>query len=228
MRSIKAAIVLDKQESDHGRNYQNGFTLVELIVALALLSLVSLFLFDAALTQWSNMQRISRAFAEVRSLTMREMIFRDVTQDMIPSWPESDEAEFQGTRDRFAGSTLRSLSDTPPHRLPLEAVLERGNDGHRLVLRQQSDELVLLEGLVRAGFDYRGLDGNWREAWPPEDNPGNGFFDDGQYYATPPLPETIRLRFSLDGQERVWIVAINSSPRLPFRIQDFVGGNTTP
>jgi len=212
--------VRDKWENCGSGDRRSGFTLLEVIVTLALLSLVSLLLFDASITQWSNMRRISHAFERANSLTLRELVFRDTVSALIPAWPDTDEPVFEGDGQGFAGMTAQPLAARARDLGFLEVSLEDGEAGRRLVLRQRESESVLLEDVGSARFAYRALDGSWYETWPPEENPGSGFFNDGQFFDTPQLPETIRLTFRRNGERGVWMVPIARAPHLPFRVRD--------
>lgn len=217
---VREAAAEGKDEYSPFRGGEAGFTLLETIVTLALISLISLILFQSVTTYWSNMQRVSAAFDRANSMALREAIFRNLVGEMVPGWPETPSQVFRADEDSFSGLTNRPFDTRHPRLLPLAVSLERGTGISRLIVRTGESAVVMIEGLEAARIDYRGMDGLWRSSWPPEANPGNGFFNDGDFFATPQLPESIRLEFVRGGKAHSWIVTLENAKTLPFRVQD--------
>lgn len=217
-----------KEESVTTSGEQAGFSLFELIVALALVSLISVVLFQSVVTQWTNVQRVSAAVDQVRQIALREAVLRDVVGHIVAGWPEQAGTVFRGTDHGFSGLTARSTLPGRHGLFPLEVRVVDGDSGaQRLILRQEESTIGIIDSLDLARLSYRGLDNQWYERWPPEANPGNGFFDDGDYFPTPPLPEAVRIDFTFRGEKMSWIFALSRSKNLPLRAQDLVGQSET-
>lgn len=208
-----------KVESGSEQGTEAGFSLMEIIVTLALLSLISTILFQSVVTQWSNMQRVSAAFDRAQSQPLRAALFRDVARELVPAWPNSPERVFNGDGAGFEGMTLRPLSAGNRKLTVIKVALENDSTPQRLVIDTGDGQQTLVEGIENGQFDYFGMDGQWHEAWPPKANPGNGFFQDQAFFQTPALPEAIRLRFQISGTLALWVVPLENRHRLPFRLE---------
>lgn len=185
-----------------------------MIVTLAILSLMSVILFQSVTVQWSAMQRVSAAFDRAGAERVRETTFRQVLHGLVPAWPEQPRRGFRGDERGFSSVTDQPLTGTVSGLHPLTVSAEA--ETLRLQVR---DQAVILASGRPAYFAYRGLNGDWYKSWPPESNPGNGFFQDGDYFDTPALPESVRVTFGGD-ETKQWVVHVGSSAGLPFRIQD--------
>jgi prepilin-type N-terminal cleavage/methylation domain-containing protein len=209
-----------KSESVRKLQHSAGFSLIEMIVTLALLSLISLILFQSAITQWSNMQRISLAFERAQNLPLREEIFRDVAGQLLPGWPEQQIGIFRGGPEGFSGITLRPFSALDHQLAPLDVRISNQGAGQSLIMGGEDANDILASEISNARFDYKAMDGSWHDRWPPETKPGNGFFTDQVYFETPQLPEVIRLRFSRSNTRHIWYVTPHNRNSLPFRLED--------
>ncbi|TCP32956.1 prepilin-type N-terminal cleavage/methylation domain-containing protein [Rhodothalassium salexigens DSM 2132] len=210
----------DRQQPWSRRAASGGFSLIEVIVTLAIVSLVSTILFQSVTTHWGNMQRIDAAFDRAREGGVRAQVFRQVVVHLLPAWPEQEEARFRGGPSGFSGLTGQAASASEAALTPfsIEAVAGRGVGPLRLRLVDR--DVVLADPVRDVRVEYLALNGRWLDRWPPEENPGNGFFSDGQYFDTPPLPEAIRIRFVDARGPQAWIATVGTSTGLPFRIQD--------
>ncbi len=162
-----------------------GFTLVEMLVTLALVALVSSLLWQALAT----VAQLEGQLARTRSLSNDDLLRRAWVEQALAgtmTGPQGDPVRFSGR-----STSLSSYTTMPPwpgslgpELMTLE--LERSGDGQRLVARRPGSELPL-ELWRWAGaegrFDYLDAGGHWHELWPPPDAT-----------RAEPLPAAVRLR----------------------------------
>ncbi len=162
-----------------------GFTLVEMLVTLALVALVSSLLWQALAT----VAQLEGQLARTRSLSNDDLLRRAWVEQALAgtmTGPEGDPVRFSG---RATGlGTYTTMPPWPgslgPEWMTLE--LERSGDGQRLIARRPGSELPL-ELWRWAGaegrFDYLDTGGSWHEVWPPPNAA-----------RSEPLPAAVRLR----------------------------------
>lgn len=181
------------------RNRAAGFTLLETIVTLMIVSLMVALLMQA-LSQVLNLrQRVLRLQAEARTAALQERWFRESLQGAIADLPDAF-GEFDGSPDRLEFVSAVLLDSDGLGRVNWEIVRHAGG----VALAHQGpagERFLVVEGpLVSAEFDYRGTDGEWQPRWAPEG-------DDREV-----LPRLVRFRAE-GGRGRIhWIVAVPTDP----------------
>jgi prepilin-type N-terminal cleavage/methylation domain-containing protein len=166
-----------------------GFTLVEMLVTLAIVALVSSLLWQALAT----VAQLESLLARTRALSSDDQLRRAWVEQALGgtmTGPQGDPVRFTGHGTRL--STYTTMPPWPgslgPELMTLE--LERSGDGQRLIARRPGTEAAL-ELWRWAGwdgsFDYLDATGRWQEVWPPPNAPP----------AT--QPSAIRLRGPLAG-----------------------------
>lgn len=201
---------------------QSGLSLLEMLFALALISLMSLILTQSSIRHLATVDRVAQAVTDVTLNEVRLNSISQVLRRSVGAWPEQEALHFVGRADRLSGLTDQPLSGQRGGVVPFQAAFVPDGVDLALVLSVDGTSLTLLRSLTEARFDYRAETGQWFEAWPPERNPGNGFFNDGLFYATPPLPNSIRLRFVKGGRMQVLVIPIDRLGGLPNRPQDIL------
>ncbi|NJM34748.1 MAG: prepilin-type N-terminal cleavage/methylation domain-containing protein [Rhodomicrobium sp.] len=199
---------------------QLGFSLFELIVALAIVALASAALFQSANQWWRLSARSAAAADSALSAVADQIMFQRVVRGLIYAWPEEEQL-FTGAPNAFSGITRTPLHALAPDIAPVTlAILEGIN--RRLVYQAGGFEWTLKDlGQGRADLSYLGADNVWRSSWPPEQNPEPGPFNDAAFYATPQLPLAIALTISAPGGSEVWIADVASAPLTPpIRLSD--------
>jgi prepilin-type N-terminal cleavage/methylation domain-containing protein len=198
---------------------ENGFTLLETLVALAILSVASLALFQSTANMLSLSDRaVSLAERTVDDAVARR-VFRASVDNLTPSWPEYPEHVFQGD-----AHTISAISDAVPRAngeilAPFSWRLQI-NEPNRvsLVMDAKSEHWDVYEFRAQAAaFSYLGVDQNWYDIWPPRDVPSNGFFDDVKTLDMPQFPLAVRLTVQTDAKDIVWIAPISANTILPIR-----------
>jgi len=196
---------------------ERGFSLMEMLVALAILSISAVLIFQSLLAQSALTARIETLSLEAGRDAIRRAGFTEVVGGILPSWPEDEETPFIATDRQLSGVSSRALAATP-----------EGLTAFRFDLSGSPTELVYSSGgrQVQLGtfsedatFSYLGADGNWYDKWPPEKTPDFGPFDDSGSFRTPPVPKAVRIqtetRADLD-----WIAKLEWQAPLMARRQD--------
>lgn len=203
-------------------NHQRGFSLLELIASLAIVSLVSAALFQS-MAAWMRLSaRAGAAADETLTSIAGQQMFDRAVGGMTFAWPEETNAQFIGAADGFSGLSRSPLQGLFPQLSVIQFSVRSPRPGEKggIIYTSGAADWTLQEFDGRATLSYLGEDGVWRPSWPPASNPEPGPFADADYYAIPKLPAAIRLSYLNDGAENVWIADISGKPRVPQRLQD--------
>lgn len=164
---------------------RRGFTLVEMLVTLAVMALVSSLLWQAL----STVAQLERRLDRTRTLSNDDQLRRAWVEQAlfgVMTGPEGDPVRFKGSSTRLSGYT--SMPPWPGLLGPelMTLTLEQDANGQRLLAQRPGSDssLELWRWVGAAGsFDYLDGSGHWLDAWPPA----------GPAPASP-LPAAIRLR----------------------------------
>lgn len=183
------------------RRHARGFTLLEALVTLVIVSLIVAVLMQAlsqALVMRTSLIRYQR---ETREAALQEMWFRDTVAGAVADLPDGY-GPLRGTAEALSVPTLAPLSPGGLVRAEWRLAPVRG--GHALVYRDpRVGEVVVFPGPLRgAGFDYQGDDAQWRPGWVAA--------PDGDA-----LPRAVRLRAAGPASDIEWVVPILGAPRPP-------------
>lgn len=187
-----------------------GFTLVEMLVTLALVALVTSLLWQALATVAQLEGQLSRT----RTLSNDDRLRRTWVMLALTgamTGPQGDPIRFTGRPLRV--STYTSMPPWPgslgPELMLLE--LEGNSDGQRLIARRPGNDTPLELWRWAGGdgrFDYLDAGGNWHEVWPPPN-----------VTRAEPLPAAVRLR---GPQAGVVLVALTTTQGQMLRQQDLL------
>lgn len=205
----------------------SGFTLLETLISLAILSVVSLALFQST----TALLRITDSAVGAGNRTLESAIstrtFRVSVSGLTPAWEEQEQDIFFGNATTFSGLSTDVPTFSAQSLQKLTYTLVQGEGDVVLLEVQAAQERWVLHELQvsQASFSYLGSDQKWYEVWPPKEVPSTGFFDDVNYKKMPQLPLAIRLhgaggRQNLPGHEREvdWVVPVLVPRTLPIRV----------
>ncbi|MFT7222413.1 MAG: prepilin-type N-terminal cleavage/methylation domain-containing protein, partial [Candidatus Azotimanducaceae bacterium] len=150
-----------------------GFTLIEVLVVIAITGLVSVLTLQMLTIMFRGYDQVSQFQSEMSQESMRNAWFRDSIAVMVASLDE--EFSLKGDTRSIAGFTLAPLLGHPGKITPISWTIEA--DGNNEVLWYEEEEQSRLKiaswESADVSFAYRGQRSGWLPDWPPEDlSPG--------------------------------------------------------
>jgi prepilin-type N-terminal cleavage/methylation domain-containing protein len=181
-----------------------GFTLVEVLVTLVLLSMVGAIVFGSLGQVLDARARLRPYLDHADETALIAAWFRQTVQALIPDY-DTGPNRFTATENGFAGLTASPLIGPPgtPTGFAWALKYDAGLDTSVLeYIEMQSKAIPIARWPGKHGsFDYFDQDHEWRREWPPAGlNEGS---------ARPQLPQLIRLR----GVPREVLPMIIAAPR---------------
>ena len=197
---------------------EEGFSLFEVLIALAIMSVVSLALFQST----TQLLSVSEKSVSVTGNTLDDFVLNETFQSLVvgivPAWPEDEENIFRGDEAGFsglvAGSTLLQQGGVKPFSANVSVQNALGNQSF---IDFQFDGAPLISQPVEGvsyEFSYLGWDQKWYNFWPPEEIPSTGFEGDNLFLEMPQLPEAIRL-MSLNEDASFFLLASRNETAYP-------------
>jgi general secretion pathway protein J len=186
-----------------------GFTLLELLVALAIFSLLSVLGYRAVAALTSSEAQLS---AEAQRWQALDTLFARIEADFRQAVPRPARegavraAAWSGTLDARSNASLRFTRAGP------EFAVEPGSAGQRIGYRLTGDTIEVLywprvdnapgvtpvayglvSGVASFRLGYLGADGAWQDRWP--------------VLGAPEVPRGVRVELTLAGGERIerWV-----------------------
>ena len=196
-----------------------GFTLLETLISLAILSVVSLALFQSTSMLLRITDRAVQAGERALESSIARKTFRSSIGGLTLGWSEHKEDIFIGNERSLSGLSrdvpalfAQRLQRVSFHLIPTDT------DTITLEVRMEDSVWSLHEFTAqRAKFSYLGTDQKWYEAWPPQQTPSTGFFDDAAYLQIPQLPLAVRISGVNRGEKFSWVADIADVHRPLYR-----------
>ncbi|MDO8890549.1 MAG: type II secretion system protein [Sulfurimicrobium sp.] len=192
---------------------QRGFTLLEILVVLVIVSLASGILFQA-MGQVAHLQK--KFGVELVHAQQGEMLsnwFQQSIEGLLPDYPDGKN-KFSGSERRLSGLTTNPLAaeNGVPSPLVWELAFDAGTGETRLLYGASKDAAPVISWLGNKGkFTYLDSKGELHESWPP------------RLGLWPQLPAAIRVETLRDGEPAI-IMAVPMGPANPLpRIVDIIG-----
>lgn len=209
------------------RSQEHGFSLLEMLFALAILSIASLALFQSssALLQLSN--RAVSAGERTLSSALDRQLLNNITDGILPTWANIEVGEFKGSAHIFRGQTTGAPQNGMTRPVLFSLQLEPNKNGNMQLVYQRTVDpdanvkvtkpWVLMKSLPKKShWLYMGVDHKFYEKWPPKALPSRGFFNDDLLLTIPELPEAIKL---VDEEGvMLWTGVIQRAKNLPARL----------
>ena len=206
----------------HHMDNERGFSLLEMLMALAIMSFASLILFQSV----GTMLRLSEKAVAAADRTLEDIASRKslsyLVDGIVAAWPESEAEIFKGTTDAFSGLTAASPVLLKPKIESFNLYTNKKQSGGvNLIYTSNDQDVILYESpTTNVAFAYMGPDLKWHETWPPDEISKSEFFEtDREFLATPPLPISIKISFLKNTQypETDWVFNVSKHYNLPFR-----------
>ncbi len=174
-----------------------GFTLLEILVVLVLLSMVMTMLMQGLSMIYNIRSRILVQINELRVNRLREHLLVDLLSAITPDHPKGD-AVFAGDENGIYGLSLLSLQSDVG--VPVQIRLWGDNaDEQSRLLYQQGDSMEVEIGRWQSTtvqFTFFTKDGEEYHTWPPRNS------------SLPQLPSAIMIRVGEEPEYPVWFVPI--------------------
>jgi prepilin-type N-terminal cleavage/methylation domain-containing protein len=175
------------------RRAQAGFTLLETIVTLVVVSLIVVVLMQALQQALGLRTRLLRFERETRMSTLQEQWFRDTVSSAIPDLPDAL-GPIRGDAAALALVTAAPLRGAGPERIGWSLQAE-GSTQALIYAGADKAPVRVVGGLRDAAFSYLDADGRWRNGWRQEEG-------------RPPLPRMVRLAATTSTGPLLWLVPI--------------------
>lgn len=183
----------------HSRARVRGFTLLETIVTLVIVSLLAAALMQS-LGHFLNLRtRMLRLHAEVRMEALQEAWFRESISAALNDLPDAM-GMFNGEADRIELLTAAAVGQDGIARE--QWMLRAASQGNALwhVDARGRETVLIPAGLSNARFEYLDSSGTWRREWKADPD------------TTSPIPRLVRLSARTSRGELNWIAAIAAQP----------------
>ncbi len=202
-------------------NRNRGFTLLEMMVVLVLVSLITVLLMQGFSFVVGLQERIRQQLVQIQDIELREQWFRSVVRSFHRG-RNADDAQFTGNSEQFSGLVLQPLiNDTG---MPTKVYWAIERDGSEFILTYQEDQLepatIMRWTTESPEFRYMDDSGNLTNTWPPNISDAGlpfGLFESQRSQA---LPKGVVL-FDTNEQARLfWYVSISSNtlPEVDFAL----------
>lgn len=173
-----------------------GFTLVEVMVVLAIVSLCSVLMLQMLTVFLRGYDQVNRIQSEIILDSMRENWFRRSVKVMVASHDE--EFGFQGEEYEISGYTLYPLIGPGGKLTEVGWLIRSNSSGASLWYTETDFEPMKIANWANASlkFQYRGLSSGWVSEWPPREIPIGE------------LPQRIKLTIEGNGSSRAIFAAV--------------------
>jgi|SRR5271166_3470315 len=183
---------------------QSGFTLVEVLITLVLLSMVAAVAFGSLRQVLEARERLRPYLDRSKETTLVAGWFRQTVQALIADYDDGKH-RFAGTAAEISGLTASPLVGPPGTPTPFSWVIKHDvpRDLTTLEYGESSKQPFRIAEWAghEGGFAYYAGGQQWQAAWPPSDH------DQGK--SIPQLPQLVRL----SGAPRDLVPMIIAAPR---------------
>jgi len=207
---------------------EEGFSLLETLIALAIMSLTSLVLMQSTSSMLSVSDKASRVSGDIVEQTIARKIYKQIVGGLIPSWSHNEEIKFVGTANEFSGLSAHIPSEAEYTFGRITVSLQpKGDSVTGLTVispNSQAYELAKFEA-GEVSFEYMSEDQIFYPFWPPETKPVSGSPAQilSARYEPPDLPQLIRLKHNdrVDSEKTLtlWVASVNGSIKKPHRLK---------
>lgn len=212
-----------KKQEDNIADGEAGFSLLEMLIALSIMSLTSLALFQSI----GAMLNISDRAVDVSERKLDKMIVREAMEQLvdglITDWEDRPEESFIGKPLSFSGVSANAVHTDSNNNATFKVSLQRGNqETQSLFYEAETGDWVIETGLSGGVyFEYLGRENTWHRKWPPDKKPTLETQDALRELSVLHLPLAIRLKAQSGRQQFIYVVGRHQS--LPDRL-DIIRG----
>lgn len=195
---------------------ERGFSLLEVLIALVILSLSSLALFQSMGQMLKLTDQATRASDNVVESFLELSVLGDVISGVVAPWPEVKSHAFTGTAKGFSGLSSGGPESGVSHFKVFRMSLEKEQSNVVSLLYSEGTNQMELARYYGESVEFRYLtDENiWLSYWPPKED---DLKHKDPFYTPRVLPLSVQLT-SAEGA--IWIKSIARFQNLPYRIED--------
>ena len=201
-----------------------GFSLIEVMIGLAITSVISALIFASLGTQMTQADAVRRSASASFDTAMSIRLWSSVISSTVPTWQDEETGKFQGTKEAASGTFVNTLFG-PSDGLQGYAVALNARGQERWLEIRVGEELWQVGRVpLTAEFRYLGQSGAWRTFWPPLPSANANSQDFQNYIQDYGLPVMMCVWDTEENRPLGFEVRFENSGVLPARTRDLVGG----
>ncbi|MBL8645143.1 MAG: prepilin-type N-terminal cleavage/methylation domain-containing protein [Rhodospirillaceae bacterium] len=178
----------------HYNPAMRGFTLLEVIVVLVIISLISLVMMQGMTLVLNMRNNLGAQIVDIDQEALRRSLVLQPIEGIVPDFAEG-EYMFKGNEEAIAGLTLKPLLRRGGRPIPFSLRLTYDNQSKINTLIYQEDEDAPIELTTWEGeparFQFLVGDTDWTAVWPAEAAP---VLTDLNYDIPPQVPDLVSLQ----------------------------------
>ncbi|MCV6637872.1 prepilin-type N-terminal cleavage/methylation domain-containing protein [Candidatus Albibeggiatoa sp. nov. NOAA] len=193
-------------------NKKSGFTLLEVLVVLVLVSLISMLLMQGLGFVLQLRTQFVNQIDDLQQGALQEYWFRSSVRSLFPAGKETNHV-FTGDKQSLSGLTMASIHEEAGTPTPFKWALLPQKDKTILyyypdLIKQPKQKWPIMEWFGKEGqFQYLSADGRWSETWPPT-----------KFEQATQLPEAILFTAKRRQHKLQWLVSIIGVKEAPIPI----------
>lgn len=198
-----------------------GFSLIEVMVGLAITAVISVLIFSSLLSQvrQADIVRSSTqsAFSDIASRRLVETVVSTTT----PSWADETTGQFSGDGQKMSGMSAFSLFGKPARLQDYTLTLTPSADERVMLTLTTEDGEWQVDALpAGARFRYLGGDATWYDSWPQSGTPGRTVAEMERFFTNQGLPRMICVWSDETGGPVAYQISFENTDVLPARTRD--------
>lgn len=150
------------------RSAQTGFSLIEVLIALAITSIIAALIFSSLVSQVTQADSVRRssqsAFDAVTSRRLAEL----VVSRTVPAWADEEVGRFTGTQTQVSGLSAVSVFGEARGLQAYTLSLVPDGGEVRLTIEVGGRTWIANRFPASARFRFLGAGGGWQDRWPVE------------------------------------------------------------
>lgn len=197
--------------------------MIEVLVTLAIVSIVSVLIFASLGTQVRQVEAVDKAASEILDSTAQNRLIGEIVSNSVEAWPEESDAKFRGARKSLTGLSTHGLLDPVGYLQPYAIQIVQSGGSESVEVSTAEGQWSLEDFDTEMEFRYLGQDGIWYEQWPPPEQRTTTLREIEDSLRNKALPEIVGL-VSQEDQEPLLLLAIPlKNSHSPFvRVRDLV------
>lgn len=205
------------------RTSQMGFSLIEVMVGLAIMAIISMLIFSSLLSQVQQADIVRSSTRDAFERIADRRLVETVVSATLPTWAEDTENAFTGTPNQISGTGAFSLFDQA-QRLQAYSLTLRMEGGRQVLDIVTEEGSWTVEDIPQnVSFRYLGGDGLWHASWPLGMPEQAGIAEMEQLFANQGLPRMVVLWNEADAAAAGFEIALSNTDTLSVRVRDVAG-----